>query len=227
MGNARAPRHDQSDYSSAIRSLLPTGPAWEIDHENLTALIEGLAEVFAEPLDRIAALFLDQESDPRFTRQLLEDWEKAFGLPDECISSPQTIEDRIAALLHRMTMQGAQSRLFFIGMAKSLGYAIQIVEFSPFIVGVSSVGDTRNYTADDYVWRIGPPEMRFHWIVKVLSAKVSWFRAASGVSGVDHHVEFSLADDLECIIRRYKPAHTNVIFDYSGLEPLSSTSGSL
>lgn len=214
MGEALAPRHSSSDYEGAFRSLLPTGPAWEEEHENLSALIEGLSSVFAEPFDRIAALFLDTESDPRFTRQLLSDWEKAFGLPDDCVSTPLTVEDRINALINRMTLAGGQSVAFFISLAKSLGYDITITEFAPFMAGASRCGD-------DW-WCIGPPEIRFYWSVHVSAARLSWFRAGSGQAGVDHHLEFSIAEDLECILRRYKPAQTEVVFDYS--QPLDEIS---
>jgi hypothetical protein len=27
-----------------------------------------------------------------------------------------------------------------------------------------------------------------------------------------------IADDLECLLNRWKPAHTEIIFDYSGLQ---------
>lgn len=214
---ALAPRHDAEAYSSALRDLLPSGPAWPDDCDaNLSKLIDGIANVFDINVDRIAALFLDTETDPRKTRQLLVEWETAFGLPDDCVDEPTTIDERIDALLLRMTMQGGQSRSFFIRIASLIGYEIDIVEFSPFMIGISRVGDTR-IGDDDYAWRVGPPEMRFYWQVRVLNSKVVWFRTGSGQVGIDHHVEFSFASDLECLLRRYKPAHTQIVFDYSGL----------
>jgi uncharacterized protein YmfQ (DUF2313 family) len=39
----------------------------------------------------------------------------------------------------------------------------------------------------------------------------------SGQSGVDPHLRVGLADDLECLLNRWKPAHPEIIFDYSGL----------
>lgn len=216
MGSAaKAPRYDEAAYTEALRKLLPRGAAWpDEDEAVLSKLLSGLAAVFNEPLDRIAALFLDDESDPRLTRQLLADWEKAFGLPDDCISTPQSIDDRIAALINRMTLAGGQSIPFFIRLAASIGYEITITEFSPFMAGVSRVGD-------DW-WCLGAPEIRFYWRVHVSKTRLTWFRAGSGELGVDHHLEFSIAEDLECILRRYKPAHTQVVFDYSTLEEFDS-----
>jgi uncharacterized protein YmfQ (DUF2313 family) len=51
--------------------------------------------------------------------------------------------------------------------------------------------------------------------VRVNAVRYTWFRASSGQAGVNHHLEFGLATDLECILRRWKPAHTEIIFDYS------------
>jgi uncharacterized protein YmfQ (DUF2313 family) len=73
---------------------------------------------------------------------------------------------------------------------------------------------------DNYRWEIGPPDIRFFWAVRVGARRYTWFRASSGQAGVNHHLEFGLATDLECILRRWKPAHTEIIFDYSPLANL-------
>jgi uncharacterized protein YmfQ (DUF2313 family) len=72
---------------------------------------------------------------------------------------------------------------------------------------------------------LGPPENRFYWTVHVHKASLVWFRASAGQCGVDPHLKIGLADDLECIIKLWKPAHTEVIFDYSGLTPNDPMAG--
>jgi uncharacterized protein YmfQ (DUF2313 family) len=61
--------------------------------------------------------------------------------------------------------------------------------------------------------------MRFYWTVDVGATRLTWFRVGTGGSqvGVDPHLRIALATDLECVLRRWKPAHTEVIFNYSGL----------
>lgn len=220
-----APRHTGDDYAHALMALLPRGKAWPRDADsNLARLVSGMAEIFGDPFDKIAAYLLDQESDPRFTRDLLERWETAFGLPDACVDEPLTIADRISALLGRMMEPGGQSIPFFYGVASALGYSIEIHEFSPFMAGISEAGDTR--VGGYFRWEVGPPEIRFYWKVVVLNARLSWFRASSGEAGIDPHLIIGLATDLECMLRRYKPAHTQIVFDYSGLgggNPLAGT----
>jgi len=217
-------RRSGEDYCSAFLSLLPQGPAWpRTPGSTLERACCGLSLYWGE-VDRRAADLLEQESDPRRTLELLPDWERNWGLPEECYEEPQTIADRQIALKNKITMLGAQSRQYFIGLAASIGYTITISEYAPFMVGVSNVGDTRPLPLDpdpmvgEYRWYIGGPEMRFYWTVHVGAARLSWFRAASGQTGVDPHLRIGLADDLECLLNKYKPAHTKIVFNYSGLQ---------
>lgn len=210
-------RRAAAEYADAFNNLLPTGPAWpRQDGAVLQEFLAGLSEIWGDPVERLAALLLETESDPRATFLLLPEWERAWGLPDPCLDEPVTIAARQKALVTKMTYMGGQSREFFIGVAAEIGYEITIREFSPFMCGYSRCGDTRDL--DDgvhYRWEIGPPKMRFYWVVHVDTTRLLWFRAASGQAGVDPMVHIGLATDLECILRRWKPAHTILIFDYS------------
>ena len=202
-------RRPAEAYADAMAALLPTGIAWPRDPETAVMMLIGaLAEEWAR-VDGRGADLLGREADPRATLELLADWETAFGLPDPCVAEPLTLEDRRASLTGKMTLEGGQSRAFFIQVAADLGYSITIREHAPFMAGVSRCGDTGGR------WEIGPPEMRFVWTIKAPTQRVRWFRAGSGRAGVDHHLTIGLATDLECRIRQYAPAHTLVVFDYS------------
>lgn len=74
-------------------------------------------------------------------------------------------------------------------------------------------------------WEIAYPEIRFYWRVHVDTAKLTWFRCASGQCGVDPHLRIGLATDLECLFRRWMPAQTDIVFDYSGLSVGGSMAG--
>lgn len=409
-------RRFEPDYNDAMNDLLPTGPAWPREPETtFQKAVAGLSAFWGSTVEQLAELLLVRESDPRSTVVLLPDWERAWGLPDKCLAEPLTIQDRQIALVHKMTLIGAQSRDFFIGVAASIGYKIDIREWSPFMCGISMCGDTRNLLAteavstvpnfnvssditidpatavkydfeennsalgwtgsaetvtptgfgitvvstgsdpilrsptslgiagsthryiaieierlsartigawqgqiyyttaghgeselftkkiaevanvvlgnrqvivadmhtltaggndwltnditqiridledgqsgsvtpngqfristiavgnaiasalspttdiivqedtDNYRWEIGMPEMRFFWSVRVGAVRFTWFRASSGQAGVNHHLEFALATDIECILRRWKPAHTEIIFDYSPMHAM-------
>lgn len=218
-------RRSGDDYAQVISDLLPPGKAWprEPDHV-LMKLVSGLGQIWGAADGRAADL-LETESDPRATIEMLDSWETAWGLPDPCVAEPLTIDDRRNALVNKMTSQGGQSRAFFIAAAAAIGYTITITEYSPFMCGISQCGDTRPTGApgERYRWEIGPIEMRFYWTVYVGAPRLSWFRVGSGQVGVDPHLRIGLATDLQCILQRWKPAHTQAIFNYSGL----STGGSM
>jgi uncharacterized protein YmfQ (DUF2313 family) len=206
-------------------------------------------------VDARAADLLEQESDPRKTIELLPDWERNWGLPDPCYQEPLTFGERQKALVQRMTIWGAQSRQFFIDIAASIGYTIGISEYRPFMVGIDRCGDNRTIgdgtegqlnefgyplldpggnhpvpagTLSEWPnYGLGPPENRYYWTVHVATPALTWFRCGGGggETGVDPHLRIGLATDLECLLNRWKPAHTEIIFDYSGLEPLGPMAG--
>lgn len=215
-------RRDGEDYAEALAALLPTGEAWSRDPDSdLMGYVRGQAEVWGALVDPRAADLLQLELDPRYTTEMLPDWERAFGLPDPCVQEPYTLEERRLALINRIAAEGGQSRAYFYGIAARLGYVIRIIEYSPFQAGISRCGDTRatGTNGEQYRWQVGPPETRFYWTVRIFGSRISWFRAGAGQCGIDHMVRFSQAMDLECLFNRYKPAHTEIIFDYQNVTP--------
>jgi uncharacterized protein YmfQ (DUF2313 family) len=209
-------RRDSEAYVEALIGLLPQGSAWPRDPEAvLMKTVTGLAGIWGN-VDGRAADLLERESDPRMTLELLPDWERAFGLPDKCLAEPVGIAERQVALVARITFLGAQSREFFIALAKLIGYDITIREYAPWMFGISECGETSDDTGY-WRWEIGAPEMRFAWTIFVNTTRIVWWRYGSAEIGIDPHLRIGLATDLECIIRRYKPAHTEVFFDYSRL----------
>jgi uncharacterized protein YmfQ (DUF2313 family) len=247
-------RRSGSDYTQAFMSLQPQGQAWPTAPDSvLVQAITGLCDYWGY-VDGNAADLFEIESDPRLTVQLLPDWERNWGLPDLCYSSPQTIGQRQTALVMRMTMQGAQSREFFISVAAMIGYTITITEYRTFVCGIDRCGDNRVYgdgsnpmynewgqpildpignpvaqgeLSEWPCYGLGPDTNRFYWTVHVSGASLTWFRVTKGQCGVDPHLRIGTADDLECLLSRWKPAHTEIIFDYSGLgtpdDPMAGT----
>jgi uncharacterized protein YmfQ (DUF2313 family) len=197
-------RRGTDDYADALADLLPTGPAWPREPTSLLMrFLRGLADLWGDAgVDASAARLLEQESDPRLTFDLLPDWEGAFGLPDPCTGPLPTLAARRAALVAKMTTEGGQSRAFFIALAASIGFTITITEFRPFRAGIGRASD-RVYGVDwAYAWQVNAP-----------SVTVTLFR--SGQSGAGERLATWGNLELECVIRRYAPAHTILIFAYS------------
>lgn len=215
-----------TEYAAGFNDLLPTGPGWPREQSTvLQAVINGLAQIWGDNVEASAALLLLTESDPRQTLALLPDWERNWALPDDCAKDQYySVDERHNALVTKMTMLGRQDRQFFIDAAATFGYTITIQEWSPFMCGVSRCGNTTNLDVNgNYRWEVGSPDMRFYWKVRVHALRLTWFRASSGQAGVDPHLRIAGATDLECLLRRWKPAHTEVLFDYSDLPSVTET----
>lgn len=200
-----------AEYAQGFNNLLPTGPAWPRQQGTaLQAVVLGLSGIWGNPVETLAALLLKTESDPRKTNVLLSDWERAWGLPDACIPIPSSnVAVRQKILVDKMTFIGAQSRAFFIAQAVNVGLTINIREYAPYMTGVSRCGDTHNLNSDNdgkMRWQLGDITTRFFWTVKVTALLGNWGGA-----------------DLHCLLKRWKPAHTEVIFDFSALQDLDES----
>jgi uncharacterized protein YmfQ (DUF2313 family) len=213
-------RRSGDDYAQALLELLPHGQAWPRDPDStLVQACLGLADYWGV-VDGRAADLLERESDPRYTIELLPDWERAWGLPDPCFPEAQSIGERQRMLVMKMTWMGGQSRAYFQKLMQWLGYGtVTIKEWAPFMAGVSRAGDTRNPNdpSGQYRWYIGPPEQRFCWSIEPGTVGLIWFRAGTGQAGVDHHLEFRVPQEMQCLLNRWKPAQTDLILDFSNL----------
>ncbi|GAB5502765.1 YmfQ family protein [Pyruvatibacter sp.] len=197
------------DYLAGAMATMPVGAAWRAEEGSRPRqLLRGLVQSIHRLHERLC-LLLQVELDVTRAFEALPDWERNTGLPDDCATgSADTLQERRQAVVSRLTSRGGQSRAFFIELATSLGYAVTITEFRPFIMGQSRCGDPR--------WQMGPLSMRFYWRVSVAAPRVTWFRMGLGRYGQDPHATIARAEDLECLFNRHKPAHTTLIFDYSG-----------
>jgi len=194
--------HTQDEYRDALAALLPTGAAWPRDPQSrLMCFLSGLAAEYSR-LDARAAQLL-AETDPASTTELLSDWERVVGLPDPCVTAAQTVAQRRQALEGRLTAVGGQSRRFFIELAARLGYNITIDEFAS-AAAATAAGIT--FTGDEWahIWRVNVPA----------AVSITYFRAGAGAVGEPLRAWSN--EVLECQFNRYKPAHTRVLFAYSG-----------
>ncbi|MBS1198680.1 MAG: putative rane protein [Proteobacteria bacterium] len=192
----------ETDYLEQLKALLPLGPAWPKDDAALlTRFLGGLSAELARVDSRAWQLL--EEADPRTTAELFLDWERVAGLPDACAEAfggPQTMAQRRAALIGKLTTIGGQSAAYFIALAASLGYAITITEFE-----LHDVEDNVEHPLYGAPWQ-------FAWQVNAAEDTV-------GVLAVTDTVEDPLAwwgnELLECVINRLKPAHTLALFAYT------------
>jgi len=191
------------DYAQSLRQLLPPGPAWQYSEaEVLAGILLALADSYNALHSRSCDLL--REIIPDTTTEMLPDWERVAGLPDECTQPLETIEQRRSALVTRLRLIGGQSITYYKELAASLGFEIEIYEYQPFRVGFSTVGQPLSNDPWRYVWR-----------VSALTQAVFAFKA--GLGRVGEPLRAWGNDTLECVLNKWKPAHTMIIFDYGDI----------
>ena len=187
-------------YKTMLQNLLPQGLAWP--REQQTNMDDFLLSLAGEP-ERVDGRVQDMltEAYPLTTSELLTDWERVTGLPEECEGLGETVQIRREAVHTKLSSIGGQSPGFYIDTAANLGFTITITEFRPFVAG-DDAGDS--VYGDDwaYAWQVNAPE-----------ETVRYFDAGSGSAGEPLATWGN--ELLECVINRLKPAHTIVIFAYS------------
>ena len=191
------------DYLAQLQALCPKGKAWPVEDPESTfySLLYAIADEWGRLDHRIDDLL--NEMDPRTTYELLEDWERVLGLPDTCTGLGATLQERRLAASEKLSKKGGQSRQYFIDLAGSYGYSITIDEFDTFRVDSGCIDD-----------ELADESIRFYWQVNAEEAPpITYFR--TGESSVDEPLEAFNSGLLECLMRKYKPAHTTVIFNYS------------
>lgn len=189
-------------YAAFLQKLFPVGAAWPTDK---TARVTNLQQALADELARIdfRADVAIQESDPRQATELLPDWERVTGLPDDCVLQVGILQARRDAVAARLSQLGGQSKAYFISLAQQVGFNVSVTEFFPFQVGRSVSGDSLTNGDWIYAWRVNAPE-----------ETVRVFTVGGSVAGEPLATWGN--DLLECTINRVKPAHTVLQFGYGG-----------
>jgi uncharacterized protein YmfQ (DUF2313 family) len=192
------------DYFEQLVLLQPPGAALPRDPDtDWGRLLQGLALEFERVEERSDSLI--RESDPRSTLELLQDWERAYGLPDACAAGGYTIQERRAALVARVTDIGRQDADYYRALAAELGYDVDVTEFHPFICAYSECGGPD---------MLGGEESLFWWEVTVYGPRLTLFRCGASAPP-DRLGDWLAAEDIECIILRDHQAHTLVTFNYT------------
>ncbi|MDF0377705.1 putative phage tail protein [Methylophilus sp. YYY-1] len=187
-------------HAELLKLLLPP-----VSYDSTGALLD--AELIAEgnALD-LAESSADQiliEADPRTTTVMFSDWERVYGLPEICVTNSgivQSSQERRAALVAKVIMQGGQHEQFYIDLAASLGYTITITKWAP----QNTEHDTEHAVTDE--------KYRFIWQV---NSALNTIRELTTEDDTEMATEVWGNTLLECTMNRFKPGHTYIIFAYT------------
>lgn len=187
-------------HSDLLKQLLPP-VAYDKTGFSLSA------EIFAhgKSLDE-AQLLIDSlllETDPRTTVALLSDWERVYGLPDDCCSTLDAAAERRVRLATKVAEIGGLSKPYFINLATALGYSdVTITSFKPTTCEMTCDGAVMDET-----WR-------FAWQVNIPNQKnVHRFFGAESAS--DEAIDTYKQGVVECLFKKLKPAASLVLFNYN------------
>lgn len=184
-----------ADYHQQLVALLPPGPAWEAEYQ---PELHALLKAFAAELARVDArgLQLQNESFLDGFHELLPDWERVLGLPDECLGATGTVAERKTMVRLRLTELGEQTPAYYVQLAARLGYRNARVQE----LRASRTGRTR---CGQY---LGSWDAQFMWVLHAGERLAGGSRAGLTVCG--EHLGSNPSNALVCVIRRAAPAHT-------------------
>lgn len=184
-----------------LMSLLPPGWIWPRDGGSLLgAVLQPLAGELAV-LEATAEAMMD-EIDPRTAVLCLDDFERVLGA-DPCGRDPSALSlpQRQELAHQRWTARGGQSIAYFVDMAAKRGVSITIEEAHVSQAGAMQAGDEVVSSPEQFIWRV----------LLALTNPVIFTAGASAAGELLYDFDLS---DIECDIRRAKPAHTEVVFVY-------------
>lgn len=191
-----------SDYHAQLRSLLPPGPAWELEfNPGLDHLLQRAGVILAAEDLRAADLLA--ESNPDTVRELVPAWEQVMQLPDPCMGESPKFEDRQLAVRRRLVEVGGQSPAYFVELAIAQGYPnAKVIEHRAPRFGRSRFGSARFGTwAAQFMWTLDTGPRRR--IGRRFGAAYFGETFGGSPSGA-----------LECLLRRSAPAHALEFIKY-------------
>ncbi|MFP3922392.1 YmfQ family protein [Pseudomonas sp. W5-36] len=192
-----------AEYLSQLTALLPQGPAWDLETApELSSVLMGIAQEMARIDTRAVAL--NSEMDPALVTELVPDWEAVMDLPDACLGLDPSFSDRQKAVQQRLIAVGSQRASYFIAIAKSQGYPnASVTQYRAPRFGRSRFG----------VSHFGTWSAQFMWTLNT-GGRLQLGRRF-GASFWGERFGTNAGSSLECLIRRYAPAHTVPHINYS------------
>lgn len=196
-------------YKQLLKKLLPPGLALTREPDsNVDKVLQASADELCRADERGADLIAEF---PATTTEMLSDWERALGLPDECAPAEQTETARRLAVIARLTEVADITPAGIEAYVARGGFEATVEEFDAFEVGVNAVGAPVAGEDWQFAWRLnveGVPDE-------------TALECGIGECG-DLLLDFGIPA-VECLIERINPAHLFVMFGYSGEWPSEET----
>jgi uncharacterized protein YmfQ (DUF2313 family) len=190
------------EYTSALQALMPVGLVWPRDTDSVqTQVLAAMAAEFTE--SDTDALSLLTGAFPSTATIMLQEWEYALGLPDDCaIGETDSIALRQKAVTTKLTATGGQSVAYFIAQAAALGYTVTITQYRRAMAGMSGAGAALNGDEWPFVMLVTAPETTITY-------------AMAGANYAGDPLRSWGNKLLECRLSSMAPSHTIMNFAYT------------
>lgn len=186
-----------TDHATLLgRMLAPVS----YDPKEPSVAIELNAEGLSLDLSVVHARLVANAMTPYLAHQLLPDWERVCGLT---ASVNATLQQRISAVVAKISETGGMSISYFKRIAQALGYRIEIAEPEPFRVDENRIGDP--------IW---VEDVIYQWGVIVHGARALNYLFRVDESAVGEPLSTVSDVVIEKVFHELKPADTNVYFIY-------------
>lgn len=189
--------------TKVMASYLPKGElftAKDIFNSNFNKLMRALAVEFGRDQDKLYELY--QEYDMNNTSNLIDEWESALGIPDDCFTNTVDLPTRRLQCVAKFAKMNIATERDWIDLASFLGYNIAIEHGTtymvlpfllPFILGS---GKTAKFTIIVIFLDLPKP-------TSVLPLTLPFVLGDSG-------------NVIKCIFEHLKPANVQILYKYMG-----------
>jgi uncharacterized protein YmfQ (DUF2313 family) len=185
---------------------------WTRDpNSNMADLMYAKGEELARVEARVDTIV--RERSTLTVTELITDMEEEFGLPEIARSLSLTLEGRRNDLHAKLISVGGQHPEYFESIATSLGYTINIVEFTPAHAGILQAGQSCGNERNIFYWKVevdvNGSKGAFDWAFDSLP-----FTSLPGNS-FDYILSMIRKyPNLFYELNRLKPGHTLALYDW-------------
>ena len=189
------------ENTQALADLLPQGIAWEaknIEESNMYKLLRALSKEFTRVQSKINEFVT--EHNPETTTNLIEEWERAVGIPDDCFSNTVSLDLRRKQVVAKFAKMNVQTAQDFIDLAAYFGYRVTIKNAEdgsifpmvfPFILGEQD------------------------WLINTMLVKFIDLDTPNNTFPITFPFTFGGDENIiTCVFNKLKPATVVIIFQY-------------
>lgn len=190
--------HTRDEIADSIADYLPNGVlflAKKIGGTKLRSLLLGLARQLMISENKLALTW--EELNPETTTELIEEWESALGIPDQCFNTMGSLANRRRNVVIKLN-SSIQTEQDFIDLAALFGFTIQI-----------SRGAATSTFPITFPWVLfsTDKDIKFTMIVDFNIDPLNVFPFTFPFVFEEDGLE-----EIKCLFGKLKPANVNIIY---------------